>query len=103
MVVLSEILLVSLFLVAFTTTKSHFFYRNDININESIDINSWTNINELSVLMSNEKFCVYDGINVTLSVGFNAGNGGYSLFGLMSSLAIAFKSTQSLQSSSLIH
>ncbi len=91
-------MLIFLLLATFTTTLSQFFYRNDIKLNGFVDIDSALQVNEIGV--NKDNFCVYDGINVTvtLSLGFNTGSlntgsNGNSLFGLMSSLALAFKRT----------
>ena len=88
---LSRISVAYLLLAAFTTISCHFFYRNDIDLNDSIDISSSIKINDLKI--NSDKFCVYDGINITLSLGYNTENNGNSFLGRMSSLAIAFKST----------
>jgi len=95
-------MLIFLLLATFTTTLSQFFYRNDIKLNEFVDIDSALQVNEIGVntaLQVNEigvnkdSVCVYDAINVTLTGSLNTGSNGNSLFGLMSSLALAFKRT----------
>lgn len=94
MLSLTRITITSLLLNVLTTISCHFFYRNDIDLNDPIDISPSIKINELKI--NNDKFCVYDGINITLSLGYTAENNENSFLGRMSSLAIAFKSTHTL-------